>query len=177
LKYTNRTLFTINHKNNTREDMMNRTDKLSEHFTLGELIRSDTAERKGIDNSPPEILIPKLTRLCTDILEPIRQHYGKAFRPNSGYRCPELNTAIGSASTSQHCKAEAVDIEIAGISNYDLAVWIRDNLAFDQIILECYRQGEPNSGWVHVSLKEKSETNRSIALTYSHRRYSKGLIA
>jgi len=156
---------------------MNKSEKLSAHFTLGELIKSETAERKGIDNTPPDHLLPKLQRLCKELLEPIRMHYGKPFRPNSGYRSPELNKEIGGSATSQHCKAEAVDIEIAGISNYDLAVWINDNLEFDQVILECYHSGEPNSGWVHVSLKDKGKINRAIALTYSNRTYSEGLLA
>ncbi len=156
---------------------MDRNEKLSEHFTLGELLRSETAERKGIDNTPSENQLPKLKRLCTEILEPIRVHFGKPFRPNSGYRSPELNESIGGSPSSQHCKCEAVDIEIPGISNFDLAVWIRDNLAFDQVILECYRQGEPNSGWVHVSLKGSGESNRAVVLTYSNRSYRNGLLA
>ena len=156
---------------------MNRNDKLSAHFNLGELIKSETAERKGIDNRPPEELIPKLKYICENILEPVRIHYGKAFRPNSGYRGPVLNAEVGGATKSQHCHAEAVDIEIAGISNYDLAVWIRDNLEFDQLILECYRPGEPNSGWVHVSLKEDANANRKKVLTYSNKKYAPGLNA
>ena len=156
---------------------MNRNEKLSEHFTLGELIRSSTAERKGIDNMPPDEIIPKLKRLCMEVLEPIRIHYGVPFRPNSGYRCEVLNKEIGGSSKSQHCHGEAVDVEIPGVSNYDLALWIEENLDFDQLILECYRSGEPSSGWVHISLKSKADENRSIALTYSNRSYSEGLIA
>ena len=156
---------------------MDRNEKLSEHFTLGELMRSDTADRKGIDNTPPDHLIPKLKRLCTEILEPIRANYRKPFRPNSGYRSIELNKAIGGSSKSQHCRGEAVDVEIPGVSNYELALWITNNLEFDQVILECYRPGEPSSGWVHISLKEESEINRSIVLTYSNRAYTEGLIA
>ncbi len=156
---------------------MNRKEKLSEHFTFGELIRSETAERKGIDNTPPDNLIPKLRHLSTAILEPVRLHFGNPFRPNSGYRSPDLNKEIGGASKSQHCKAEAVDIEIPGVSNYDLAVWIKDNLEFDKVILECYRPGEPSSGWVHVSLKNEGEVNRGVALTYSNRSFSEGLLA
>ena len=155
---------------------MNRNDKLSPHFTLGELIRSNTAERLSIDNTPPKELIPKLKRLCDEILEPVRHRYGHPFRPNSGYRSPELNRAIGGSARSQHCLAEAVDIEIVGVSNYDLAVWMKDNIQYDQIILECYRQGEPNSGWVHISLKENSADNRSKLLTYSNRTYTSGLV-
>jgi len=156
--------------------IMDRNEKLSDHFTLGELIMSNTAERKGISNMPPDNFVPKLQRLCAEILEPIRLHYGIPFRPNSGYRSLELNKEIGGVESSQHCKAEAVDIEVAGVSNYELAVWITENLIFDQVILECYRSGEPSSGWVHVSLKEGKGENRSIILTYSNRMYEKGLI-
>lgn len=156
---------------------MDRNEKLSEHFTLGELIKSEMAERKGIDNTPPENLIPKLRRLCEEILEPVRNHYGRPFRPNSGYRGPELNDAVGGSPTSQHCLAEAVDIEIAGVSNYDLAAWIRDNLQYDQLILECYQQGEPSSGWVHVSLKEPGQNNRGEVLTMNNGNYRQGLFA
>ena len=156
---------------------MNRNEKLSDHFTLGELIRSETAERKGIDNTPPDDIIPMLKRLCVEILEPIRVHYGVPFRPNSGYRSEALNREIGGSSNSQHCVGEAVDVEIPGVSNYDLATWIKDNLEFDQLILECYRRGEPTSGWVHVSLKAQGQDNRMAALTYSNRTYTDGLTA
>jgi len=156
---------------------MNRNEKLSEHFTLGELIRSETAERKGINNTPPVEIIEKLKRLCEELLEPVRIHYGVPFRPNSGYRSVALNSEIGGSAKSQHCKGEAVDIEIPGVSNYDLAKWISENLAYDQVILECYHQGVPNSGWVHVSLKSDVGENRQVALTYSNRQYMTGLIA
>jgi zinc D-Ala-D-Ala carboxypeptidase len=156
---------------------MDRNEKLSEHFTLGELIKSDTAERTGIDNTPPDYLLAKLKRLCTEILEPIRIHYGKPFRPNSGYRGNELNKAVNGSSSSQHCKAEAVDIEIPGVSNYDLAEWVSNNLEYDQVILEFYRKGEPRSGWVHISLKDEGEVNRAVVLTYSNRTYSEGLLS
>jgi len=156
---------------------MDRNRKLSPHFTLGELIRSETAERKGIDNTPPPDVIPKLTRLCEEILEPVRGHYGVPFRPNSGYRSEALNREIGGSPRSQHCLGEAVDIEIGGISNYDLATWIRANLSFDQLILECHHRGVPNSGWVHVSLKPEEEENCYIAMTYSSRKYIDGLVA
>ncbi len=156
---------------------MDKTHRLSENFTFGELIRSETAERKGIDNIPPKQLIDRLAYLCENILEPVRKHFGRPFRPNSGYRSPELNQEIGGAPSSQHCKAEAVDIEIAGVSNYDLAVWIRDNLKYDQVILECYHPGVPNSGWVHVSLTKDDDKNRMRTLSYSNGTYSEGLIA
>ncbi len=156
---------------------MHNNDKLSDHFCLGELIFSETAARKHIDNTPPADIEANLIRLCEHILEPVRQHYGKPFRPNSCYRGPELNSAVGGSAKSQHCKGEAVDIEVPGVSNYDLAKWIEQNLEFDQLILECYRSGEPTSGWVHVSLKPPGLTNRKQALTYSNRKYTSGLHA
>jgi len=156
---------------------MDRNRKLSPHFTLGELIRSETAERKGIDNTPSQEIIPKLTRLCEEILEPVRENYGVPFRPNSGYRSVALNREIGGSPKSQHCLGEAVDIEIAGVSTYDLAKWIRENLDFDQLILECYHRGVTNSGWVHVSLKPEEADNRHIAMTYTNRTYIDGLVA
>lgn len=156
---------------------MDRTDKLSPHFTLGELIKSETAERKGIDNMPEEAMIPKLKTLCEQILEPCRSHFGKPIRPSSGFRSAALNAAIGGSSNSQHCKAEAVDFEIHGVSNFVLAEWIRDNISFDQLILECYRSGEPNSGWVHVSISENPNENRKKVLTYTNRTYLNGLVA
>jgi hypothetical protein len=82
---------------------------------------------------------------------------------NSGYRGPALNEAVGGSSNSQHCKGEAVDIECPGTGNYDVAKWIEDNLDFDQLILEFYTPGIPDSGWVHVSYK--SEGNRKQSLT------------
>lgn len=156
---------------------MDRNTRLSPHFTLGELIRSETAERKGIDNTPPDDVIPKLQRLCEQVLEPVRAAFGRPFRPNSGYRSPALNREIGGSEKSQHCLGEAVDIEVAGVSNYELARWIEANLEFDQLILECYRPGEPASGWVHVSLKPDTGNNRNIAMTFSGGRYESGLLA
>jgi len=156
---------------------MDMNEKLSAHFTFAEIIKSETAERKGIDNTPPDNFIPKLQRLCEQILEPIRVHYAVPIRPNSGYRSVELNKEIGGSATSQHCKAEAVDVEVPGVTNYDLAVWIKDNLKFDKLILECYKPGVPGSGWVHVSLKHDGEVNREEVLTYSNRTFTNGLLA
>ncbi|VAW67852.1 hypothetical protein MNBD_GAMMA08-89 [hydrothermal vent metagenome] len=156
---------------------MDLNEKLSAHFTLAEMIKSETAARKGIDNMPPDDLIPKLKHLCEELLEPIRNHYGVPIRPNSGYRGVELNKEVGGSKTSQHCKAEAVDVEVPGVTNYDLAVWIKDNLKFDKLILEFYQPGVPGSGWVHVSLKADEEVNREEVLTYSNRTFSNGLLA
>jgi len=124
---------------------------LSANFTLKELTKSDTATRLGIDNTPDESVIESLKLLCENVLQPVRDHFGKSVTVNSGFRSPETNQATGGSKTSDHCKGQAADIEIEGISNPDLAHWIMDNCDYTQLILEFYTQGQPNSGWVHVS--------------------------
>ena len=123
---------------------------LSRNFTLSELTKSDTAIRKGINNNPNAEQIEKLKALCENILQPVRDHFGRV-KVTSGYRSPELCTAIGSSVNSQHAKAEAADFECIGVDNAELADWIYKNLEPDQLILEYYTPGEPNSGWIHCS--------------------------
>ena len=125
--------------------------KLSANFSLSELTRSQTATRKGIDNSPNEEQLASLQALCENVLQPIRDYFGMPVRISSGLRVPELNTAIGGSTTSDHCKGMAADIEIPGVDNKELAEWIGENLEFRQLILEFYTSGDPESGWVHVS--------------------------
>ena len=127
--------------------------KLTMNFDLEEFTKSSTAEREGINNTPAEgsDAVENLRDLAVRILQPIRDHFGKPVRLNSGYRGPELNACVGGAKSSQHCSGEAADIEIMGVSNRVLAEWIRDNLSFDQLILEGHKPGDLNSGWVHVS--------------------------
>jgi zinc D-Ala-D-Ala carboxypeptidase len=125
--------------------------KLSPHFILAEMIKSQTADRLHIDNYPNEEVIVQLKSLCTHILEPIRTHFNKPLVVLSGYRCKALNTAAGGSLTSQHMKGQAADIEVAGISNWDVLEWIKDNLEYDQLIQEYMVVGSPQKGWVHVS--------------------------
>ena len=124
--------------------------QLSRNFSLQELIKSDTAIRKGIDNNPNSDQIEKLKALCENILQPVRDHFGRV-KVTSGYMSEELCAAIGSSARSQHCKAEAADFECIGVDNAELADWIKNNLDYDQLILEYYTPGEPNSGWIHCS--------------------------
>ena len=149
--------------------------QLSEHFTLQDLCYSSTASKLGINNTPPSDIIEKLRYLAINGLEPIYKQFGK-LTINSGYRGTALNVAVGGASTSQHCKGEAADIEVLGVNNYDLAVWIRDNLEFDQLILEFATNlsSDPNSGWVHLSLK--SANNRHQLLTIDSSGTKSGLL-
>lgn len=147
--------------------------RLTKHFTLRELTFSQTAERFGIDNVPDEKGIRRLRYLCQNILEPCRWHFGP-IRVSSGYRSPELNEKIRGSDKSQHTLCEAADFEAVhpDVSNYELAEWIKDNLEFDQLILELYRKGDPKSGWVHCSVGPRE---RREVLTYTNRRYLKGL--
>ena len=124
--------------------------KLSRNFSLAELIKSDTAIRLGIDNNPNADQIEKLKLLCENILQPVRDHFGRV-KVTSGYRSPELCQAIGSSVNSQHAKSEAADFECLGVDNAELFDWIKLNLEPDQLILEFYTPGEPNSGWIHCS--------------------------
>ncbi len=150
--------------------------KLSDNFSLIEFTKSQTAERKGIENTPNEIHTIAMEALCHNILERVRSAFAKPVMINSGYRSPALCEAIGSKSTSQHCNGEAADIEIFGVSNYDLAKYIENNLNFDQLILECWDGVEPNSGWVHVSYVDDT-TNRKDVLTYTRAGgYTKGIV-
>ena len=126
--------------------------KLTENFSLNELTKSQTAERKGIDNTPSTEHQDNLKSLCEMILQPIRDHFGQVVSVSSGYRSQELCVAIGSSTQSQHAKGQASDFEIFGVSNKELADWIDENLDYDQLILEYWKgEDEPNSGWVHCS--------------------------
>ena len=126
---------------------------LSRNFTLQELTKSDTAIRKGIDNNPNADQVEKLKLLCERVLQPVRDHFGRV-KVTSGFRSPELCAAIGSSINSQHAKAEACDFEVVGVDNAEVADWIYKNIQTDQLILEFYTPGEPNSGWIHASYIE-----------------------
>ena len=128
--------------------------KLSKNFSLLELTKSQTAERKDIDNTPSTEHQENLESLCVSILQPIRDHFSRAVSISSGYRSEALCLAIGSKVTSQHAKGQAADFEIFGISNKELADYIHFNLNYDQLILEYWKESEPNSGWVHCSYSE-----------------------
>lgn len=139
--------------------------KLSKNFSLAEFTKSQTAERKGIDNTPQGEHMDAAVALFENVVQKVRDQFGPTVL-NSGYRSPELNEAVGGSATSQHCKGEAADIEVPGTPNAELAEYIRDNMDFDQLILEFYTPGIPDSGWVHVSYKADG-SNRKECLTAS----------
>ena len=140
--------------------------KLSKNFTLKEFTRSQTATRLGLDNTPNEEHLENAKALFENVVQKIRDEHG-VTRINSGYRGPELNKAVGGSPNSQHCHGEAADLECDGIDNLELAKWIRDNLQFDQLILEFYTPGDPSSGWIHITWKRNISENRNKTLTAS----------
>ena len=152
--------------------------RLSTNFTLQEFTKSQTALRQGIDNTPNNEHLENAKELFENVVQKVRDNFGVTVI-NSGYRGPALNEAVGGSSTSQHCKGEAVDIECPGTPNYDVAKWVEDNLEFDQLILEFYTPGIPDSGWVHVSYT--TEDNRKQCLTAMKENgktiYKPGLVA
>ena len=136
--------------------------RLSNNFSLAELTKSQTAERKGIDNTPSPTHQANLKSLCTCILQPLRDHISQVVTVSSGYRSQELCLAIGSKITSQHAKGQAADFEIFGISNKELADYIHEHLDYDQLILEYWKESDPNSGWVHCSYSENQNRKQYL---------------
>ena len=134
--------------------------KLSKNFSLAELCKSQTATRMGLDNNPSEDEQENLRLLCERVLQPIRDHFNHVVTITSGYRNEILSQKIGSSRNSQHCKGEAADFEIFGTPNNEVSDWIKENLMFDQLILEYYEPGQPNSGCVHVSYVKDINRNR-----------------
>lgn len=135
---------------------------LSQNFKLSELIMSETAARKGINNYPDDpAVIENLKAVCEKILEPVRSHFNKPITPNSGYRGKALNKAIKGATTSQHMVGEAVDFVVPGVLIPEVCAWIRNNLVFDQLIMEHYNP-RTQSGWVHCSYRRNGKNRRQF---------------
>tara|TARA_R100000231_G_C5327233_1_gene165208 strand:+ start:895 stop:1359 length:465 start_codon:yes stop_codon:yes gene_type:complete len=152
--------------------------QITANFSLDEMTKSQTALRNGINNMPDPIHLHNLHGLCHNILQPVREHFGRPVTVSSGFRSVELCLAIGSSSASQHAKGQAADFEVIGIDNKEVAEWIRDNLDFDQLILEFYNEGEPQSGWIHCSYAGTDEFgiehNRKAVLRYDGKKYMNG---
>ena len=140
--------------------------KLTTNFSLAELTASQVAARKGIPNNPTAGQIENLKKLCESILQPIRNHYDAPVIISSGFRTPELCILINSSINSQHAKGQAADLQVIGVDNKALATYIKENLDFDQLILEFYKESEgPHSGWVHVSYVGKENRKESLTAT------------
>ena len=145
--------------------------KITKNFSLRELTKSDTAIRHGISQRPNAQVIGNLSMLCIEVLQPIRDHFGPVI-VTSGYRSPALNKLVGGSVNSHHVLGMAADIEVPGVTNYDLAEWIRNNLDFTQCILEFYEPGVPHSGWVHVSFNKQDLRNETLTAS----RVGKGVV-
>jgi zinc D-Ala-D-Ala carboxypeptidase len=129
--------------------------KLSKHFTLEELTRTSVPD----GNVPSAEALECLRTVCSSVLEPVREHYGRPVLIHSGYRSAAVNKAVGGSPSSQHMKGEAVDFHVSGHTVYDVAVWISDNLDYDQLILENFVPGIGASGWVHCSFARRNRGN------------------
>ena len=138
---------------------------LTEHFCLEEFERSATAERLGICNGAPLSAISRLQNLCQQVLEPARQAYGKPIVIQSGYRCTQLNTAVGGVPNSQHRTGEAADLPYS-----DTLLAILKTLPYDQLIVEVSKSYKASGGtrgtkWLHVSCKFKGQNRHQFIAT------------
>ena len=130
--------------------------KLSKYVSIGEVTYSDTAKRKGIDNSPTAEHLENLKVICTEVFDKVREHFGVPLYISSGYRGKELNAAIKGSESSDHCKGRALDLDQDyrgnGVSNRQVFDYIKDNLEFDQLIFEMGSKENPD--WVHVGYRK-----------------------
>ena len=128
------------------------------HFTIGELTRSDTARKKGIDNTPDDGVVRNLTSLVDDCLDPLREAYGKPISVNSGYRCPELNRAVGGSAKSSHMDGRAADIT-GGSTGENQRLWnimVEKRIPFTKMI------AEDGFRWLHVSYDRRDVARRKM---------------
>jgi hypothetical protein len=134
--------------------------KLSQHLSLSEVIRSESAKRNGISNMPIPLHIENFKLLAEKVFEPVRLHFGVPIHISSGYRSIELNKCIGGSLTSQHCTGEAIDIDMdgsqSGVTNKMVFDYIKDNLVFDQLI------NEFDYSWVHVSYESTGKQRKQV---------------
>lgn len=136
---------------------------LSANLTLEEVIKSNTATRKGIDNNPTDEHLENLKAIAKHVFQPMRDKLG-AITVSSGYRSEALNKAIGGSKTSQHSKGEALDLDNdfkeGRATNKEIFDFIRENLGFDQLIWEFGTDENPD--WVHVSYKANGTNRKQI---------------
>lgn len=134
---------------------------LSEHFRLIEFVRSGTAIRLNIANTPSPQVVERLRALCVNVLEPLRRHFG-VLRITSGYRCTALNKAVGGVANSQHLYGEAADLHVGSYENgRKMFEFVKQNLVFDQMLFEHKRKGDVH--WLHISFKSDRGVNRCMA--------------
>jgi|TARA_R110001592_G_scaffold4721_2_gene26368 zinc D-Ala-D-Ala carboxypeptidase len=140
--------------------------KISDHITYAEAIHSNTAKRRGIDNTPSEIQVLSMKLLADKIFEPLRKFVGGPIKVNSFFRSVALNEAIGGVASSQHCKGQAIDIDdvYGRKTNAEMYKWIQENLDYDQMIWEFGTDTQPN--WIHISYVSKEENRNKCLKAY-----------
>jgi zinc D-Ala-D-Ala carboxypeptidase len=137
--------------------------KLSKNLSLAEVVRSESAKRNGVDNTPTPEHLENLKKLANNIFQPIRDHFKKPIIISSGYRSEKLNRLVpGTSITSQHSQGEALDIDMDGtkITNKQVFDFIKDNLVFDQLIWEFGTDDNP--AWVHVSYESTGKQRKQV---------------
>ena len=137
--------------------------QITENFTLEEMFRSATAEKRHIDNRPPKDIEENLTYLVKNVLQPLRDHIGVPIRVTSGYRSPALNRAVGGSSSSWHSHGCAADIQIPSgkVSLKEVFEWIYHNLPYTELIAEGIdRRGQVS--WIHVALVKGREAKNNL---------------
>ena len=136
--------------------------QLSKNLSLAEVIRSETAKRKGVSNMPTEAHIANFKLLAEKVFQPIREHFGVPIHISSGYRSAALNKAVGGSATSQHCTGEAIDIDMDGttVTNKQIFDFVKANVNFDQMIWEFGTDANPD--WVHVSYNSDGAQRKQI---------------
>lgn len=141
--------------------------KLSKYVSLAEVTRSDTAKRKGIDNSPTAEHLENLKVISEEVFDKVREYFGVPIFISSGYRSAALNKAIGGSSTSDHNNGRALDLDQDGhgngVTNADVFNYIKDHLDFDQLIWEFGTAKNPD--WVHVGYR-KGENRKQVLEAY-----------
>lgn len=141
--------------------------KLSKNLSLQECVKSNTATRLNIDNTPPKEVIANLKHIAKNVFQPVRDYFRVPLGVTSGYRSKALNTAIGGSSTSQHMVGQALDIDAdiyGGITNKQVFDYIKNHLEFDQLIWEFGDDDSP--AWVHVSYKHNEDNRKRCLRAY-----------
>lgn len=130
---------------------------MGKYFSIEELCKSDTANARGIDNTPTDDVKENLEALIENVLDPLREAYGKPIYINSGYRCPALNKAVSGVDNSFHTKGYACDIDMGDKEdNQPIFDYIKDNLPFTEL------GWEGNGRWVHVAYIKGRENEKEV---------------
>ena len=142
------------------------SDRISEHVSLKEGIKSHTATRLSIDNTPRDLDLINMTTIANKVFEPLRKWVGGPIAINSFYRSPKLNSAIGGSTSSQHCIGCAIDIDdkYGCKSNSQMFKYIKNNLDYDQLIWEF--GDDKNPDWIHVSYVSEDINRRRCLQAY-----------